>query len=42
MMNPEEIILLNNIVDGAEINPFWGISVAIIFFVSLILCQRDS
>ena len=41
-MNPEEVILLNNMVENSEINPYMGISLLIAFFISLILCLRDS
>ena len=41
-MNPEEVILPNNMVENSEINPYMGISLLIAFFISLILCLRDS
>lgn len=41
-MNPEEVILLNNIVEGSEINPYITFSILIAFLFSLLLCLRDS
>ena len=41
-MNPEEVILLNNMVEGSEINPYIAFSILIAFLFSLLLCLRDS
>ena len=41
-MNPEEVILLNNMLEGSQINSYMGISLLIAFFISLLLCLRDS
>ena len=40
--DPEEVILLNNIVEGSEINPYITFSILVAFLFSLLLCLRDS
>lgn len=41
-MNPEEIILINKMIEGHEINPYVTFSVLFVLISSLLLCLRDS
>ena len=41
-MNPEEIILINKMIEGHEINPYITFSILVAFLFSLLLCLRDS
>ncbi len=41
-MNPEEVILLNKMLEGHEINPYVTLSVLLVFLFSILLCLRDS